>query len=183
MLPKAVRKGRARAGRGRRHGKPLPVVIADLHVRIVAARLVAIVPDRPRPRWAGNIVWKGSPAGGRARGDSEIRTWRSRKTNADITAAVAIPATMAAAPMAMPVCRSSIARGGTAGCREIRRHRPLQEQCGAGCYRRGFAHSNVFSGNARYAGCEPAETIPAFGLKRTAATDGHQRKFTPAIPV
>ena len=56
MLPDGLGERRSRSWRGRHDGELLPAMRAELHIRIVAARLVAIVPDGPWPRLAGSTV-------------------------------------------------------------------------------------------------------------------------------
>jgi hypothetical protein len=158
MLPKTICDGWTRTGRGRHDGQPLPIVHADLHIRVIAARLVAIIPDGPRPRLAcSTVVGSGRPTrrprrdragiGGRAGriGVWSLRPGRVGKTNdytaSTVTAGIATPAT-ASMMSAMPGCLTGIVSRGRARHRgtKIRCCCRLQEEYSNSCYRCGLAH-------------------------------------------
>ena len=68
MLPETVGDGRTRSGRRRHDREPLPVVRTDLHIGVIAARFIAIVPDGQGRDWlaAASLAGDGLPgeAGG-----------------------------------------------------------------------------------------------------------------------
>jgi hypothetical protein len=62
MLPEAVSDGRTRSGRRWHYGEPLPIVRTRPHIGVIAAGLVAIVPDGPWPKLAcGAVASSGWP--------------------------------------------------------------------------------------------------------------------------
>src|SRR5450432_952970 len=76
MFPKTIGDGRTRTRRRRHDGEPLPVVRTNLLIRVVAAGLVTIVPNGPRPRFAGSTITDGGrPARGPRRGRAGIGVW------------------------------------------------------------------------------------------------------------
>jgi hypothetical protein len=149
-FPNGISNRGARSGRGRQDREPLPVVGTDLHIRVVAAWLIAIVPDGPWTGLASDAACSGWPARGpgwdrarerRARRIRSVRPGRVGEANNDApvsaTATIAAAVASAAAPMAspMPVGLTSVV-GRQSGRRcpnEIFSRCPLQKQSRHGC--------------------------------------------------
>ena len=140
-FPTSFSDWRSRAGWRRHDGKSLPIMAANFHVRIVTARLIAVVPDGPRPRLAGSVVSTPKKLGWywsfRFRWE-----WQTDDDAAVPTTAFASlpPATAPVAPM--PVCLRRIIRG--IGAREWVTHRgshcPVQQDHHYGCCQRAPVH-------------------------------------------